>query len=426
MKNTGVYKCAANAMWVDFQRSPNPNTPTTKSAIDEMKAKYFDVPKAVSHTIVVAVPDLNYNVLEHKGLLRRVSPNEPLDALLCAIAADIENGADGDRLQQWRAVLLTCQVQFELHTNEDSMFWRSQQLRENVLTDFTGMYPTAFQRIMTVVSYKAKREAIVGKVSAKALADSWRENVQMSSKAEHLSDTTIDNAVTVWTRLLGQPALRAVIMQADEELGHEGPFDSINKLHVIVTKGKTKENIAWIVLSVWDLIKSGARASSEFGTRALQGPGSQKGLCDFFVRKKTIMDYMNSTLLEELGLPSSVRSCLKDKFESHTTYRNLMPYGKETHQCDLSFLSTWKPSARKVFDLYDNLVYLTTHDAVILQGIRDRKGVPDMFDTSPVSEAIEQIKDAIIKNMHQMIICIIHVLMYAYHNMVCVSSAFIV
>ena len=275
------------------------------------------------------------------------------------------------------------------------MCWRSQQLRENVLTDYASMYPTAFQRIMTIINYKAKREAIVGRLSAKALADSWRENVEMSSTAEQLSDTVIDNAITVWNRLLVQTPVRAVLMQADEELGHHSPFNSINKLHIIVFKGRSTENIAWIVFSIWDHIKSGIRSPSDFGTRALQGAANQKGFCEFFLRKKSTLEHINHTLLPELGVPIRVREFVKEHLQTHASYRAIVPHAMpgKPHDVDLSFLSTWKESDRKVFDMIESLVFLVVYDSTLMQCMRDRKGAPDVFDMCPLKEVLDTIKE---------------------------------
>ena len=371
MKNTKCYKCAGNAMWVDFKWNVNPNMPTTRAAVDEMQHKYFPSPKPMPHIITIAVPSLTYNPMEHMGELQRVSPNEPGDALLLAIADDVRAGAGKQRLEEWQKVILTVQFHFELLATDDEKFWRSQQLRENVLIDFTGVYPTAFQRIVTVVSYKAKKEAIGGKVSSKALAESWHNNVELSSKAEQLTDAAVENAVTVWNRMLCQTEVRAVIMAADEELGHNGPFDSINKLHVIVYKGKTKENIAWIVFTIWDLIKSGERVPTEFGTRVLSGSGGKGGLCDFYMRKKATMEHMQAALADELGISTVARVALTKHLGSHAGYRALVPYGKESHQVDMSWLATWKDSERKFFDLVESVVYLGAYDMVLLQCVKD-------------------------------------------------------
>ena len=57
--------------------------------------------------VIVAVPDKDYQVQEHKGALIPVSPEELTTAFVRAVARDITRGETDKVLQKWRVIMLT-------------------------------------------------------------------------------------------------------------------------------------------------------------------------------------------------------------------------------------------------------------------------------------------------------------------------------
>ena len=68
-------------------------------------------------TVTVAVTR-TFNPMENKGLCKRVSPPEPVFAMLNAIARDIEAG-DDDRIAAWQKYTRTCTCAFNVLENND-------------------------------------------------------------------------------------------------------------------------------------------------------------------------------------------------------------------------------------------------------------------------------------------------------------------
>jgi len=101
------YQCGINIFWLDFSYSAMPGVPLRQRSIDELRDQYFAGPSGFPKTIVIAVDSVQFNPLEHKGSLQRVSPGEIVYALLDAIRRDIDANKDNEYLLEWRRVLLT-------------------------------------------------------------------------------------------------------------------------------------------------------------------------------------------------------------------------------------------------------------------------------------------------------------------------------
>ena len=82
--------------------------------------------------------------LEKKGALKRVSPEEVVQAFELAIARDIRaNPDDHDVLKKWRASMLTVTFSFEVLPNEDVRYWRGVNLRELLVSEHAAVATTS-------------------------------------------------------------------------------------------------------------------------------------------------------------------------------------------------------------------------------------------------------------------------------------------
>ena len=101
-----------------------------------MKAqlKADDPPSRFPFTITVALDDADMEINKHIGALKRVSPPEPVHALLFASADAIISQQPLGVLQRWKALLLTAEFAFQVVSQGgDARYWKYQELRQRAI-----------------------------------------------------------------------------------------------------------------------------------------------------------------------------------------------------------------------------------------------------------------------------------------------------
>lgn len=110
------------------------------------------------------------------------------------------------------------------------------QIRQDVRVEHMVVPRSPAQWCYEIVNFRNGLK-VNGKVpGADKLASMFLENVRFSADEEKMSKTFIDNCLTVHDRLLSDDAIRASILYAENKWGKRSPFDSVNKLHIIVFK----------------------------------------------------------------------------------------------------------------------------------------------------------------------------------------------
>lgn len=222
MKSTGKYSAACNLWWMDLSWRPCRHVFTNCKAVEEMATFHFSKgPAEFPWTIVVAVPDRNMSasdVIGHGSSLKRISPEEQEASLLFAVANRIRAGANEKELQQWRKVMLTVTMQFEVHADGDSAYFRSVNIRRAVIVQNEALVRSALQQIQEILEFKARKEASMGKtIDSSTLRKMWNEHVvQISSQyTDEISVTWIECGVRVHKKILQEKDLRQVVVWLD-------------------------------------------------------------------------------------------------------------------------------------------------------------------------------------------------------------------
>ena len=90
-------------------------------------------------------------------------------------------------------------------------------------------------------------------MSAAAVATDYRNNLRMSKSSEEVSDSFVDNALTLNKRALTIPAVREAVDKLQDLLGTGSPWNQVSKMIKVVQKGKIPLNIEWTFVSITDL-----------------------------------------------------------------------------------------------------------------------------------------------------------------------------
>ena len=205
---------------------------------------------------------------------------EVVHSLLMAVTRDIDAGVEPDTLQEWRRIFLGTTFIFKYIENDTDFHFAHLQSRENLGIDFASMRHSSLQRILDLAAFKHRMQATTGQQwSAAHVSEQYRSNLQLSETSDDITDSYVDMALTVHSRLLSNQKLADLAMALDEEEGTKNPFDSVCKLQTIVSKSKDKDGVStleWTFPLLVDFYRSGALAGEQIGLRALRGttPGT--------------------------------------------------------------------------------------------------------------------------------------------------------
>ena len=130
------YKCAANFFHQDLLFSPTPGIPYSAARIDLLKRYYFKEPSAFPMDLIVAVPDLSYEPMTHRGAWKTCNPEEMRMAFVFSIAEAIRKppGTTGknETLAAWRHNALTCTAEYRLMETDEEVYICASNYREKV------------------------------------------------------------------------------------------------------------------------------------------------------------------------------------------------------------------------------------------------------------------------------------------------------
>ncbi len=98
------------------------------------KEQIFGNPVQPTHgqpAVHFAMSSTTFNVLEHRGALGRVSPEELSHAVVIALAEAVSRNADDAEIGEWLKVVLSYPCVFEVVGGEDNAnYWRAFALRQ--------------------------------------------------------------------------------------------------------------------------------------------------------------------------------------------------------------------------------------------------------------------------------------------------------
>eukprot|EP00969_Alexandrium_andersonii_P278614 12315054-Alexandrium_andersonii.AAC.1 len=131
-----------NMWWIDARWSAHQGVPINVRGVKHTKEHlYLTPPKTIEEPFIIGVlPD--DNVLEMKGRLKRVSPDETHHALLIAISDAAARGADEDELAAWRATMLSVPAIFVRLKKKEDFWWKAACLRQSAAVTLTAVIRT--------------------------------------------------------------------------------------------------------------------------------------------------------------------------------------------------------------------------------------------------------------------------------------------
>ena len=292
-----------------------------------------------------------------KSSLIRVSPPEMVHAMVIAMHADFTNGGDETTMGAWRAAVLSTDIEFRFIESEDAQHFACLQDRQDAYANYKGLRLSTIQSIFDVAAFKARKERASGKLSAADIAAAYMKHVTWAGNPEEAPCTTayVDSALTVHKRMLSVPAIRTVLLRAEE---HDMPNHSTVKLQAIVSKASTETDILWTVTLLLDLYYSNAIYLEQIGPRALQGKthnSSGKGLADLLVYKRECLKYLTTEWLDFVAFPSDIKATIRETCANieHFRAKRGYAYNVTYKKVNSSWRAGWQPSVDHALELIE-------------------------------------------------------------------------
>ena len=167
----------------------------------------------------VAVPSVEYKVVEHKGSLMRVSPEEITGAYFLAVARDIGRGEPTETVRAWEKCILSTTCKFVLLPGQMDRYWYALARREDIDHTFQAVHRSCFQRVWEVARLTTKLGELVGStnVTAERIHQEYKTNLTNMNKDAVAAITLnfCDVAATVNHRMLQVPELVRILRDLD-------------------------------------------------------------------------------------------------------------------------------------------------------------------------------------------------------------------
>ena len=224
---------------------------------------------------------------------------------------------------------------------------------------------------------------------------------KLSASSEKVTDSFVDNAVTIMTRVIVPNTDIKKSMEAlDNDFGFYGPLCQMSKLLACAQKASTPELIRWTFFNIIDLYRSGELPGEGISERALRGHKGQTGLVDLFNYKHACNTYILGPWLGTMLHDNGLKDAFRNKMNTHVAYRaNVNPLppkeGEAPVALDMSWQKGWPHGTTLLLQFIECVLYGRMYDASLRAGIKSQKTVAELFEfAQPMKEAIEEIRKA--------------------------------
>lgn len=394
-KNSVAYVCAGNLMWVDHATTVNPGVPVNAQKVLGLKKSLNLQPgDRFTSTIQVAISHKMGKPV-NKGKVPKISPDEPVDAVLWTIADSLAAAKEDDLpalIAAWKSTLLNCEFEWRFCDSEDAKYFHCLNYREARLEEAKAMEYDAIQIVYDVWSFRMRKG---GTHSAKQLSQLYDEHVKFSSRAEPRTESFIDSCITIAKRMLVVPEIKDLLAKLQGM--PEFPLNSISKLQLVIEKCQSSAKMTWWLSKLIDDLMSNAREIGEISARNIR-TNHKTSITDIYLMKRQMKLYMLGPQLDNSTMHSSRKSTIRSVMNSVDSYRKQLRPHCGTDSVDATFLSTWLPSELKYLEYVETTVYSNnpTVDSAIRVGMKNGRAHDEiLLQYSPFKDYMAEFNELI-------------------------------
>ena len=307
------------------------------------------------------------SVTENLGSLQRVSPEEPVHALLFSIQEAIQAGCSDAILQRWRALLLTSSMVFEVIAPGDARYWRAQNLREEVSEKHVVLARSLRQRVFDVAGFKTEKDKENGTaMSSEKASKLYRQHVKWSSSSEVVSTAFVDSALTIWRRVLNSQENHTLLEWCDSMYmdSKRNPFTSIYTLQAVVDRARTPQLITWALHGLIDAYRMEQIDMSHFAVGKIKDP--RESYVEVLNFKSAMKNELLGPWLDNLNVTSNVKQVARQKFMNFKSVRDSITGYPGDATVDTSWLAHLPESGSRLMDFLEDCsdMAMTSHRCV--------------------------------------------------------------
>ena len=279
---------------------------------------------------------------------------------------------------------------FRLLPGENAKFYQSVQLRIDATVDADVVSRKPAQWATEVVLHQQRLWRQLGgrqAPGAEKVAKDLSLNINMKGlekrggKYEAMTKTFVDNCITVYERVLKHNELLGLILAQSEV------WDKLNKLHILVFRATTRENIKWTLEMISDILRRKAMDAEDMSGRQLKGWDGDKGLIHLLLGKRALRDQVLLFAQKEFnGWQPETHVKLREVSADIGTYRDQMDLDH------LSWQQGWLPSQLKFLDVLDT-VFGDTIDKSLRSQVNNHRSPSDLIAYLPeIKELLDAVK----------------------------------
>ena len=147
--------------------------------------------------------------------------------------------------------LLKTTTTFLLHDNHEARYWHSWQARENLTASAEVACRTTLRRSFELVRFRVARTKAYGAAAgvAVAVAKAYQERLSQSKNTDQATTCFNSSALTIHDRMIRQPKLSGILIEADAIPRAENPFSGITPLLYILQWSQTEPRMFWALMA---------------------------------------------------------------------------------------------------------------------------------------------------------------------------------
>ncbi len=394
-----TYVCGINLAWIDFVWTATPCIPVRLGAVKQLVQTIFAKP-APLETIHVAVLSPAYKPLEHKGALKRVSPEEITAAFIMAVARDIDKNEAVEVLSEWKTFMLSTTCKFVFLPNQMDRYWYALDQREQMDHAYRVCHRSCYQRLHEVVRLmeRMKLSAAASHVIPQKVEQAYKENLPNMVKGSpgHVTLNFVDTCMTVARRMLNVPEIAKCMQDMDDQSSSGGdlagmsfvnPFDSHSRLQAILDKCKASQPgaLTWCVQGIWYFTRKHMLKTLSIADIRGSAATANRGLIDLLLFKHSARRMLLAKGAELFGHSVWV----EDVVAMHTD--SFSAWARQEDAGDVLWRSGRSAAEVAWLNMLVEIVFGTLYDAALKLAVKNSKPAATLLESPGISEHYEAI-----------------------------------
>jgi hypothetical protein len=249
------------------------------------------------------------------------------------------------------------------------------------------------QWIYDVVGYKTFKEKELGKsLSSEKVAMFYGDKMKYAHSSEKISNSFVDVALTVYSRVLMLPDARKSLEWAEENMMGKSPWaKSIYALQALVDRGKTPDRISWALCGLTDLYRMDMISTKEFIGNTLRDP--RKSYIEVLNLKSALKKHLLSKWLPSLGLPDGHKEQMQMVFADFRSVRQHVTAYPGGQSAETTWIIGWPESSLAAAEVLEDMVYTCQWDQRFKDAVRSKAKLEDFLEYESVQSALSRVKD---------------------------------